>query len=93
MRINTIQLNNNYSKPFKNNKVISFTGNSSNEYPNITRFASLPNKPVAPKTLARAFRDLIDAFKYLLKSPKDSGGEFSQKEMMQYIEQRLVLTF
>lgn len=85
MRVNSIQLNNYYSKNDKTIKEISFTNNASNNVTNTERV----EKPATQTTVQTAFLGLIDAVKNSL-APKvaDTQEVFSDAEVAQLIMTR-----
>ncbi len=76
MRVNSIQLNNYYTKNNKINREISFTNNSPSDYPRMTQFEkniNLPKKVVQQTSIKTALLDLASAVKAFFKSTTNSG--------------------
>ena len=89
MRVNTIQLNNYYSKNNKTIKEISFMSSTSSDATNTAQVEKLPNNSATQTTVQTAFMGLIDAVKNSL-APKvvETQDVFSDAEVAQLIMTR-----
>ena len=88
MRVNSIQLNNYYTKNNKINREISFTNNSSSDYPRMTQFEkniTLPKKVMPQTSIETAFWGLVSAVKDFFKSTTNSGSILTKDQIDDYI--------